>query len=202
MAATGAELFNPATRTRVVFVTVPADNGGRAIAVDWFVPPGETLPSRPHYHAGPQGGVAERFDILAGRAALALGKRKLVVEAPATIDVAFNELHVHPSNAGDGELHVRQRAELDPPQPDVLFRLERFFETLMALSQQGKVRRNGDIKNPLQLAVTLDAFLLDPTFLPGLPQGAQKVIFGGLAKVARRLGYVPYHAPAFGRAPD
>lgn len=198
MAKTGAELFDPATKIRVLFVATPGESGGRALAVDWFVPPGETLPNRAHYHAGPPGMVAESFDILSGAAECSVAGRKIVVRAPATVEIGFNELHIHPRNIGDGELHVRQRAEFDPPKPEILFRLERFFETLIALSQQGKVRRNGDIKNPLQLALTLDAYLLDPTFLPGLPKGAQKALFGGLARMARTLGYRAYHEPRWG----
>jgi hypothetical protein len=200
LAIRGAELFNPASRTRVVFTTVPGDNGGHAMAVDWFVPRGETLPNRRHYHAGPRGGIAERFDILSGSAACTVAGRKLVLEAPAILEIPFNEVHSHPANAGEGELHVRQSAEPDPPQPEVLFRLERFFETLMALSQQGKVRSNGDIADPLQMALTFDTFLLDPTFLSGLPRGTQKALFGAMARLARLLGYHAYHEPDWKKA--
>ncbi len=201
MASNGSELFNPVTRTRVVFVAAPSENGGRAIAVDWFVPPGEMLPGRPHYHAGPAGEIAERFEIITGTASCTVNGRRLDVRAPTVIDIPFGAVHIHPANTGDGELHVRQSAEFDPPRPDVLLRLESFFETLMALSQQNRVRRNGDIRDPLQLALTFHESLLDPTFLPGLPKGTQKALFGGLARLARALGYKASHHPQW-KSPD
>ena len=203
MVGSGDEIYNPVTRTRVVFVTAPADNDGRVIAVDWYVPPGEALPLMPHYHAGPAGEVAESFDVIAGTAACTVGKRRIVVTAPATIEVRFNEHHVHPRNVGQDELHVRQRAEPREPMPETLQRLQLFFETFMALSQKGKVNRRGDITDPLQSAVTFDAYLLDPTYLPVVPPAMQKVLFGGMAWLGRRLGYEAYHAPEVGRqAPE
>jgi len=196
MIKSGDELYNPVTRTRVVFLNAAADNGGRAIVVDWFVPPGEALPMAPHYHAGPEGQVAETFDILSGTAEVRIGRRRRILTAPATFDIGFNQTHVHPRNAGESELHVRQRAEPAVPAPQVLLRLQNFFETYMALSQQGKANRRGDIINPLQMALTFREFLLDPTYLPVIPRGAQAMLFGGLAGLARRRGYRAYHRPA------
>jgi mannose-6-phosphate isomerase-like protein (cupin superfamily) len=195
MARKGDELFNPVTKTRVVFVEVPADNDGRELAVDWHVPPGETLPVAPHYHAGPTGGVAETFTFISGSATMKVGGRKLTISAPSTIEVRFNEVHTHPANAGDGELHVRQSGTRDLPEPEMLGRVEQFLETLVALSQQGKVNRKGDITNPLQAALTINDLLLAPTFLPILPRGFQKAAFGALARIARRGGYRAYHRP-------
>lgn len=195
MARRGSRIFNPVTRTHVVFEAAPSENEGRAIVVDWFVPPGEMLPGRPHVHIGPAGQVAESFDILAGTAEVVVNGRTIELSAPATLDIHFNQNHVHPANVGKVELHVRQRAEPEPPQPDVLLRLEQFFETLMALSQRGKVRRNGDMKDPLQLALSMQEFLLDPTFVAGVPQGLQKAMIGGMARLARKLGYRAYHEP-------
>lgn len=195
MARRGDELFNPVTKTRVVFVEVPADNGGRELAVDWYVPPAETLPVAPHYHAGPVGGVAETFTVISGSATMTLGGRKLTVSAPSTIEIRFNEVHTHPANAGDGELHVRQSGTRDQPEPEMLGRVEQFLETLVALSQQGKANRRGDMTNPLQAALTINELLLVPTFLPVLPRKLQTVVFSAVAGVARRRGYQAYHRP-------
>lgn len=195
MARKGDELFNPVTRTRVVFVEIPADNGGRELAVDWYVPPGEMLPAAPHYHAGPSTGVAETFMIVKGTAALKVGRKKLIVSAPGAIDIGFNQVHTHPTNAGSDELHVRQLGVRAEPEPEMLGRVERFLETLVALSQQGKANRRGDITNPLQAALTINDLLLDPTFLPILPRGFQTSMFNLLARMARRRGYQAYHKP-------
>lgn len=194
MAQRGDEFFNPVTKTRVVFLSVPADTGGRELAVDWFVPPGETLPAAAHYHLGTDGGIAERFEIIAGTASCKVGDKTITVSAPATIDIAFNQIHTHPANIGAQELHVRQIGQRDTADP-ALDRVVGFFETLLALSQQGKANRKGDITNPLQAALTINDMLLDPTFLPGLPRGFQKAAFGSLARLARWRGYQAYHQP-------
>lgn len=188
-------LFNPLTKTRVVFVAVPADNGGRELAVDWYVPPGEMLPAAPHYHAGPSGQTAETFTIIAGTATLKVSGKKLTVNAPNTVDIGFNQIHTHPANAGNDELQVRQSGVRINPEPEILNRVEQFLETLAALSQQGKANRRGDITNPLQAALTIHDLLLDPTFLPILPRKFQTFAFGLLARIARWRGYTAYHKP-------
>lgn len=195
MARQGDHLFNPVTRTRVAFIAVPADNGGHELAVDWHVPPGEMLPAAPHYHVGPSGEIAETFTVIAGTAALKVGGQKLIVSVPNAVDIGFNQIHTHPANAGSDELHVRQSGARIVAEPEMLTRVEQFLETLVALSQQGKANRKGDITNPLQAALTIHALLLDPTFLPILPRRFQTFAFGLLARMARRRGYVAFHKP-------
>lgn len=195
MARQGDHLFNPVTMTRVVFIAVPADNGGHELAVDWHVPPGEMLPAAPHYHAGPSGEIAETFTVIAGTAALKVGGQKLIVSAPNAVEIGFNQIHTHPANAGSDELHVRQSGARIVAEPEMLTRVEQFLETLVALSQQGKANRKGDITNPLQAALTIHDLLLDPTFLPILPRRFQTFAFGLLARMARRRGYVAFHKP-------
>ncbi|MGB3864732.1 MAG: hypothetical protein WBA29_03770 [Xanthobacteraceae bacterium] len=195
MARRGDSLFNPVTKTRVVFSAVPVDNGGRELAVDWHVPPGEMLPAAPHYHAGPSGQIAETFTIITGTARLKVDNKTLTVSAPNAVDIGFDQVHTHPMNAGSDELHVRQTGVRIDPDPEMLTRVEQFLETLVALSQQGKANRKGDITNPLQAALTIHELLLDPTFLPILPRRFQTFAFGLLARVARRRGYIAYHKP-------
>lgn len=197
MAQRGSELFNPVTRTRIVFVAVPADNGGCELTVDWFVPPGEMLPAAPHYHVGPSGGVAERFEVISGVATCRVGRDVVKTVAPGVIEIAFNQVHTHPINAAASELHVRQVGQRHVPEPEIFARVERFFETLIALSQQGKANAKGDIKNPLQAALTVNDLLLDPTFLPVLPRGIQRLAFKSAAALARQMGYRAYHKPDF-----
>jgi quercetin dioxygenase-like cupin family protein len=196
MAERGDTFYNPVTKTRVVFVTVPADTGGRELLLDWHVPPGEGLPAARHYHAGPDGVIVERFELFSGTATCQIGAEKRTVSAPGVIEIPFNVVHVHPRNVGQDTLHVRQNPwNLSEPNPALLARLERYFETLTALSQQGKANRKGDITDPLQSALTLEEYIFDPTFLPTIPRPAQKALFGSLAALARRLGYQAYHRP-------
>jgi quercetin dioxygenase-like cupin family protein len=196
MAERGDAFYNPVTKTRVVFVTVPEDNGGREMVIDWFVPPGEMLPAARHYHAGPDNVIVERFEILAGTATCWVGKDKRTVSAPGLVEIPFNVVHVHPRNVGRDMMHVRQTPwAVSEPNLALLTRIERYFETLIALSQQGKANRKGDFINPLQAALTIEETLLDPSFLPVMPRNAQKALFGSMAGLARRLGFQACHRP-------
>jgi hypothetical protein len=195
MASAGDAFYNPTTHTRIVFVQVPADTGGASMVVDWYVPPGERLPAARHYHAGPDGVPVERFEVLHGVAGCRVGRAVHSLGAGDRVDIPFNVTHVHPWNVSDTLLHVRQSSFLPEPDLKVLTGVERFFETLVALSQQGKATRRGDIRNPLQSALTLHETLIDPTFLPVIPRGVQKRVFARLAAIARRRGYRGVIAP-------
>lgn len=195
MAARGDSFFNPVTRTRMVFVSVPVDNGGRELVIDWFVPPGEQLIGKAHYHVAPEGLTVERFDVLAGTATCRIGNLTRTASASGRFEIPANTIHVHPRNIGTDELHVRQSIRFGEPNLKLLVGAERFFETLMALSQQGKVSRNGDFATFLQSALTINHTLLDPTFLPITPPGIQKLFFAAAAGIARRLGYEAVHHP-------
>lgn len=199
MASAGDTYYNPVTRTRVTFLAVPDASGQGELVTEWEVPPGETLPSTPHYHyragAG-QNATAEQFEVLAGTATYGVGGQERQAAAGTVIDIPVNTVHVHPHNAGAEMLRVRQKAA--SRGPDVLSRVERYFETLIALSQKGLVDRQGKILDPLQSAITGNAFLIDPTFLPGPPRVAQKLLFGALARLASWRGLKAYHQPEHG----
>ena len=194
MANTGDRFFNPATRTWVTFVTVPAQGG--ILTTEWLVPQGETLPSAQHYHfleAPGEGAIAETFEVLSGVAAWSIADEAFRATAPTRIDIPFNTIHAHPRNAGDDVLRVRQVSA--GRNAAVLTPVEHYFETLIALSQEGKADATGKIANRLQAALTLHAFLLDPTYLPRLPRLIQKLLFGALAGLAQLLGYTAFHWP-------
>jgi len=95
-------------------------------------------------------------------------------------------------------VHVRQR--ITPPEPsfEILAGVERFFETLTALSQQGRANRRGDIFNPLQAALLLTSTLVPVTYIAYLPVGLQAAALGGMSKLAQRLGYPAHIMPKSG----
>ena len=84
---------------------------------------------------------------------------------------------------------MRQTVRPDPPNPQLVDGVERFFETMFALAQRGRVLPGGLIANPLQSALTLSELLLPFSYLPWLPHGAQEALIGGLGTLAKRLGY-------------
>jgi hypothetical protein len=194
MAQAGDSFYNPVAKTRMVFTTLPRDNGGTEIAIDWFVAPGERLAAANHYHAGPAGAVVERFDIFEGSCDYTLDGVASTATGPAFFEVRAGMPHIHPRNTGARTLHVRQTVA--PPQPDMktLIRLEMFFETLMALSQQGKANRDGDISNSLQSALTIYELLLDPTWVAGKSEKTQRWVMSTAAQLARGFGFKAFIA--------
>jgi hypothetical protein len=198
MAEPGDTYFNPVTRTKLVFITTAAASGGRELAMEWLVPPGERLAAAAHCHAGPEGFGIEHFDLLEGSAACRIGRQELSAKAPHTFTIPSNTSHVHPWNIGTTVMHVRQRITPPTPETAILEGVERFFETLTALSQQGRANRKGDVRNPLQGALLLSDGLLPATYIAGIPLGVQVHLLNGLAGLARKLGYQAHIMPEKG----
>jgi hypothetical protein len=195
MANVGDTYFNPVTKTKLVFAGTANSSGGRELAIEWFVPPGERLAAAAHCHAGPDGFGIEHFDLIAGSATCRIGRAEWSATAPHTFVIPANTPHVHPWNIGMTTMHVRQRITPPVPEPAILQGVERFFETLTALSQQGRANRKGDIRNPLQGALVLTDGLLPVTYIAGIPIGAQTWLLNGLAGLGRRLGYQAHIMP-------
>lgn len=190
MARTGDELVDP-SGVRLVFLETAESSGGAAISLDWFVPPGERLVPLPHVHPAD----IEVFEIVAGRARYRVGRHVYEREAPYGYGIPPGALHVHPANAGDGELHVRQTVRPDPPNLELVAGVERFFETTFALAQRREVYAIGLFRDPLQSAITLHDLLFPFAYVAWLPVGAQEALIGRLADVARSRGYDAYVAP-------
>jgi uncharacterized RmlC-like cupin family protein len=184
MARPGEELVDP-SGLRLVFVETASSSGGAAISLDWFVPPGGRLVALPHVHPFD----VEVFEIVSGRARYRVGRHVYERSAPYAYGVPAGALHVHPANAGDSELRVRQTVRRDPPNRQIVAGAEAFFETTFALAQQGKVLAIGVFRDPLQSALTLHELLLPVSYLPWLPAAVQEPLIGGLAALARRRGY-------------
>lgn len=195
MAKQSDSYFNPATKTRLVFVTTAESSGGTELAIDWFVPPGERLAAMPHCHGGPDGIAIEHFDLLEGSAGCSIAGVRHEAKAPHTFTVPTHTPHVHPWNTGRATLHVRQRITPPAPSFEILAGVERFFETLTALSQQGRANRRGDIYNPLQGALLLTSTSFPVTYVAYVPLGLQAAVLGGMSKLAKRLGYREHTMP-------
>jgi hypothetical protein len=199
MAQSGDVLWNPVTRTMLTVAVSAADDAGRRLVLDWVVPPGERLVAAEHLHPGPNGLTIETFEVLAGKAGYRLAGRDGQCIAPGTIAIPANAAHIHPWNAGVTDLSVRQTILPDPPDLPLLVGVERFFETLAALSQRGAADRNGNIRGVLQNALSLSELLLGGTYLAKVPKGLQAMALGGLASLARRRGLSAYVEPVRGR---
>jgi uncharacterized RmlC-like cupin family protein len=191
MARPGDELADP-SGLRAVFVETASSSDGAAFALDWFVPPGGRLVALPHVHPTD----VEVFEIVAGRARYRVGRHVSERSGPHAYGVPAGALHVHPANAGDTELHVRQVVRPDPPNTKLVAGAERFFETSFALAQRGEVYAIGLYRDPLQSAITLHELLFPFAYLAWVPVPAQRALLGHLAELARRRGYAAHVEPA------
>jgi hypothetical protein len=109
MATPGDRIVEP-SGVELLFVETAGSSGGRRLAVEWTIPAGRRLVARARTatptarRTGPcsRGARATRCAANSGGA-----------EAGEAWQVPTNTSHVHPWNAGDGPLRVRQGAELD-----------------------------------------------------------------------------------------
>ncbi|HKP88628.1 MAG TPA: hypothetical protein VJT75_01520 [Thermoleophilaceae bacterium] len=188
----GQELVDDARGLRLVYRATPADTDGRRIELDWYVRPGALTAGRPHEHAA---GAVESWEILAGEAVYRVGKDEQRAGAPHRWTIPTDTSHIHPSNVGDGELHVRQTITTET-EAEALEGVGRYFETLFALSAEGKVKPDGDIRDPLQQVLTIHELLMPGSWLAGPPRWLQRALFVPLAALARATGRRAYHPVA------
>jgi hypothetical protein len=184
-------LENPVTGERTLLRETAHSSDGRRWEIEAFLPAYAGKTPAAHYHPT----FDEHFDILEGRARYRLGKEELDAGPGDHILVPRNTSHVHPWSIGAEGLHLRQRVELEgsPLGPNVAA-LEKFdvlAETLYVLAREGKVDKEGR-PNLLQLAVIVD-YIQPEGYVAGMPVVLQRVLFGSLAALARRLGYRMYY---------
>ncbi|MEA2389251.1 MAG: hypothetical protein QOG41_2024 [Thermoleophilaceae bacterium] len=187
----GLELHDGERGLRLLFRETAAESGGLRLAMEWTVDPGRQTVGRPHVHA--QGG-SESFELLEGEAGYRVGKDEHRERAPHSWPIPPDTAHVHPWNVGQEQLRFMQTIVTDDPANGLTDGVGRYFETIFALSAQGKVDARGDITDFLQSAVTIRELLMPGSWLPTIPRPAQRALFGGLAALARARGRQAYVA--------
>lgn len=187
MAKVGQTFHNRVTGERLVFRQTGQESNGLRIEVDYFLRPQSGKAPVAHFHPR----FDEQFAILAGQARYLLGTVEKVAQAGETVILPHGVAHKHPWNDGDNELQVRQSIQLDQPDPVTIQAIERFFETLYGLGQDGKVNKDG-LPNPLQFALILKTFQ-PHAYVAGMPIPVQHLLFGALAAVGRLAGYRAYY---------
>ncbi len=183
MAKTGRMIENPVTGQRILFLTCAKENGGTRWEVEWFVKPYQGKFPPEHFHPT----FSERFEILSGVSRYRVDGHEYSAKPGDVVNIAIGSTHLNPWNAGDEELHMHHVIQLVQPNMKMLSAAEDFYESLCALARDGKVNKDG-LPNLLQFAV-----LAEPTsplaYPPGIPMGATNILFGGLARLGRLLGY-------------
>ncbi len=180
---------NPVTGERMVFDKTAYETNGMSLEIEFFVKPHAGRGLAAHFHPY----FDERAEIISGSAHYIVGQVELSANAGDVIMLPRGVPHVHPWNVGNDVLHWRKITQLEKPGMQLLLASAAFFETLYALAQQGKVRKDGLPKNPLQTISILQA--LEPSaYVAGIPIVLQHPLFGVLAAIARALGYKAYYS--------
>jgi mannose-6-phosphate isomerase-like protein (cupin superfamily) len=188
MARAGDVIENPVIGDRLVFRRTTADTAGTMLEFDLFARAGAKGPPE-HIHPS----AAEHFEVLRGTLRARVGGIEQEIPTGGALDIPAGTLHSW-WNAGGEEVQVR--VQLTPAG-----RMETFLETIYALARSGQTDRNG-VPGFLQLSVFAPSYF-DTNHIVRPPLAVQRLLFGLLAPVARRLGYrpdTPYPYPA--RVPE
>lgn len=193
MRLAGLMLHNP--RTGVVAQVLDADEqGGSRFTLEYTVPHagGPFIDAHLHQH------WTESFEVLSGRARYCLGRADADLLEGQSVTLAPGVPHVHPWNIGADPLRVRQTTTLLRPDPEAIRDTFRAFAMLSWLTREGKVDARGK-PHPLQGALILRSLQRHGGYLAGPPIPVQRVLFGLLAMLGERRGYVafdPHCVPA------
>ncbi|MFI0820248.1 cupin domain-containing protein [Streptomyces sp. NPDC021098] len=179
MSVSPGEVYeNPRCRERVVIRTPAEETGGERTIMDVYVQPGGAV-SGAHVHPISE----ERFTLVRGRVAFSIEGREVVLDKPGQSVLIQPGLKHRWWNAGGEESrHICElRGNADRFEQLVL-------RQLFGLAQDGKTNAEG-MPGILQRAVTTMEFK-DVLWFTNPPWMIQRILFGALAPVARKLGYL------------
>ena len=177
MARSGHSVENPVTGHKVMFLKTAAETSGELLQIEYIVPnreePLQYIPL--HFHHV----VEERFEVVSGCLGILVDKKEnrrflkpgeAVVIPPDTVHTFWN--------ASDEEMRfitdIRPAGEL-----------QTYWETAFGLAENGKVNNKGVVGFWQVMAL----FPVMDTYMPGLPAGLQRTIFGPFVWLSHRMGY-------------
>jgi mannose-6-phosphate isomerase-like protein (cupin superfamily) len=166
---------------RVAFLEEGKDGRGEYLVIEHVWPrPG--MMAGPHWHPV----LEETFRVREGRMRFRVDGREFALGPGETVTVGPGEVHRF-WNEGEGRLRVVH--EVRPPGHH-----RQMFELWHRLDVAGKTNRHGVPKDPLALGLLWG---LQDGYLAGIPAPLQRLVFGGLARLARFTG----HAGRLEKAP-
>lgn len=186
MSKAGDVIENPVTGERAVVRIGTEQTGGKLLIVDLYIRP-EGAVMGEHVHSA----IEERFTVFRGRVGFRLSGQVTTAELGKRLTVLAGVAHDW-WNSGSEEALVR--VEIRPA-----VRFEAMILNAFGLAQDGKVDRRG-MPNLLQLAVFAREFD-DVIQFTHPPRVVQRVLFGLLAPIARRLGYRGSYPEYLARGP-
>lgn len=157
---------------QVTFVEEGVDGRGAFLRLEHRLPtPGRQ--AGPHWH--PE--LSERWIVRQGRLRFRINGVEVLAAEGDSVAAAAHDVHEFWSETTD----VVIDHEIRPP-----LRHWEMFRLWQALDAAGRTTRAGVPRNPLALALLWD---YQDGYLAGIPASVQRIVLGGLARLARRLGY-------------
>ena len=139
----------------------------------------------PHWHPG----ITERFTVVTGRLGVRVDGVRRSLGPGESAEIARRQVHEHRCEAAELVMdHV-----VRPPGHH-----QEMFEVLAALDRTGRLVRGVPL-DPLALGLL---WRFQDGYLAGLPPRLQELVFGGLDRLARRLGRHRRLAVAAGWSPE
>jgi mannose-6-phosphate isomerase-like protein (cupin superfamily) len=171
---------NVRTRELAQLLVAPEDTGGARLEAELYLQPGGAVVGE-HVHDR----LHERFTVVEGTLAVVLDGERSAAGPGAVVDVPPGRAHDW-SNAGDGVARVH--VEVEGPAPMAL-RFVELIEVMFGLANTGRTNAKG-MPTPLWLAATAHEYR-DVMYLTKPPRAVQRIVLGGIAALARRLGRDP-----------
>jgi quercetin dioxygenase-like cupin family protein len=181
MSKAGDVFNNPITGESGYVRLGTEESSGALLVADLRVRPGGAVLGA-HRHPT----IDERFTVLKGKIGFMRGAERGVLQAGDCADLPRGVPHDW-WNAGDEEARVI--VEVRPAA-----RFEQMVTTLFSLAREGKTDKKG-MPNPMQMAVIAAEFA-DVVQFMSPPPAVQRVLFGVMAPLGRRMGYkaiYPHH---------
>jgi quercetin dioxygenase-like cupin family protein len=179
MSAYREVIENPVTGERFAFTWAARETNGEFSSIDWRIKPGG-LVGITHIHVGQQ----ERWTVLQGvltyRIAGSLGR---ALRPRQTLAISAGTPHIW---RNDGPETVHAILQFRPA-----LCIEQFFETYVALAQQGRTNQAG-VPGPMQLALLGRVYGVLP---PGVPLRLQRPMMAAGAWLARLTGHRSWYQP-------
>jgi mannose-6-phosphate isomerase-like protein (cupin superfamily) len=158
---------------RVRILGQRTDEAGRLLRIEHiWTRPGPM--AGPHWHPV----LTEFFTVVEGRMRFRVDGREFLLGPGESATVRPRQVHQF-WNEGEGRLVLMH--EVRPPG-----RHREMFELWHRLDLEGKTNQRGVPTSPLALGLLWE---LQDGYVAGVPAVAQRLVFGGLARLARWIGY-------------
>jgi mannose-6-phosphate isomerase-like protein (cupin superfamily) len=187
MAYAGQILDNPVSGERIIFRKTSADTDGELLEIDLELAPDGHVPGK-HVHPVQE----ERFEVVSGTMKFKMGRKTVIAEAGDVVTVPAGTSHKF-ENGGDETAYVR--VQVRPA-----LKMERLFETTVALAEEGRTTSKG-MPKPLDLALFVREYA-DEVQGAFPPVWVQQATMAPLAWIARKRGHAERYALVDPHAPQ